>query len=510
MLIIMRNKLKTNTGLRALVVLMSLSFAGVAAIQAYWLQQAYSFKEQQFSGRVNDAMLRVSERVENLEAASLLSESFQLEPFFSSKLNPFMGIRSGDSLNGSDDTLHSSFRLSMNIGDETVIVSSNGKQITTFMDSGNVEGANTDALLRKTRQLDQVLRHVLLREMRRQSGIQNVIEKKSLDSIITHELALVGVTLPYEFAVVDDKEQNELTSEKWDAERPAYQAALFPNDLFTSHQLLLSFPAKSSYLLGSMWITFVFGLFLTLAMIFTFYKTLQYSLKQKRINEIKTDFINNMTHEFKTPIATINLAIDALKNPKVITDTQRVSHYSNLIRQENQRMNMQVESVLRMALMDKQELEFDFTKNKVQPLIDQCIDHIRLSLENKGGTLKKFFNDGDAELNLDVHHFTNAVINILDNALKYSLSIPEIRVTTEKTNSHFILIISDKGMGMTKDEQKHIFDRFYRVTGGNIHDIKGHGLGLSYAKGVVEAHDGRIDVQSEKGKGSKFYIYIPL
>jgi signal transduction histidine kinase len=248
----------------------------------------------------------------------------------------------------------------------------------------------------------------------------------------------------------------------------------------------------------------------TVAMIFTFSKTLSYSIRQKRISDIKTDFINNMTHEFKTPIATINLAIDALNNDKVINSPDKIKHYSKVIKQENNRMNMQVESVLRMALMDKKELELSYEPIVVQDLLDECIDHIKLSMEARGGKIQKFFNDSKIELSADRNHLGNTIINILDNAMKYSIGAPEIKVVTEVTKNDFIIIISDKGIGMTNDEQKKIFDRFFRVTSGNIHNIKGHGLGLSYVQGIIDAHGGRIDVESEKNKGSKFYIYLPL
>jgi signal transduction histidine kinase len=181
-----------------------------------------------------------------------------------------------------------------------------------------------------------------------------------------------------------------------------------------------------------------------------------------------------------------------------------------MIKQENQRMNLQVESVLRMALLDKQELDLDFQQVDVMEVVQGCLDHISLQLESKGGRLQKFFNEQELTLQADPNHLSNTIINILDNAMKYSVGTPEIKVVTERTQNHFILIISDRGMGMTKEEQKHIFDRFYRVSAGDLHNIKGHGLGLSYAKGIIESHGGRIEVESEKGKGSKFYIYLPI
>lgn len=180
-----------------------------------------------------------------------------------------------------------------------------------------------------------------------------------------------------------------------------------------------------------------------------------------------------------------------------------------MIRQENQRMNLQVESVLRMALMEKQELELRRKKVDLEELLESCLQHVKLALENRNGNLKRFFNAGPTTLDVDANHLSNAFINLLDNALKYSPEAPIITVETERIEDYFILRIKDQGMGMTREEQKHIFERFYRVTKGDRHNIKGHGLGLSYAKGIIEAHGGQLSVESEKGRGSTFTVFLP-
>ncbi|MGB0176815.1 MAG: sensor histidine kinase, partial [Owenweeksia sp.] len=328
-------------------------------------------------------------------------------------------------------------------------------------------------------------------------------------SILNFELQTRGIELPYQFSVLENN-RLVMKSKGWKPEQEQHRALLFPNDFFGNRLMMVSFPGKANYLLSSMWAMLMISMIFTLAMIVTFSKTLSYSIRQKRISEIKTDFINNMTHEFKTPIATINLAIDAMSNAKMINNPDKVRHYSQVIKQENQRMNMQVESVLRMALMDKKELELNYEQVDMYELLNECAEHIRLQLEAKGGRIQKFFNAPALQLEIDRNHLGNSVINILDNAMKYSLGTPEITMVTEVTKTNFILIISDRGIGMTKEEQKRIFDRFFRVSSGNIHNIKGHGLGLSYAQGIIEAHGGRIEVESEKGKGSKFYLYLPL
>lgn len=506
------NKKKINW----LIVLMTISLMGITAIQAYWLNKSYHLEEEKFDQQVANALQGVAGRLETLETIHFLNDNFKLEPFFSSKANPFIGLQ---------DHADSSMKIETAVGEQNVYISIVGDSVKVreksvektpdaFYNSRdtayNVYIHDRQRVTGKFQRMDAIFNKLILRTFRSAAGIKERISQRNLDSILDFELKSQGIRLPYEYTVVEN-DHIVMQSDRWhDDNSLIHQAALFPDDLLHKSTLLVNFPGKTNYLLGSMWMTFAISLLFTLAIIITFAKTISYSLQQKRISDIKTDFINNMTHEFKTPIATINLAIDALRNPKVTGNPDKVKHYGEIIKQENRRMNTQVESVLRMALMDKRELELSFEEISMKDVLKECIEHIRLSLESKNGRLITRFNAGDVDVKADRNHLTNAVINILDNAMKYSIGPPEITVATESTASEFILIISDKGIGMTKDEQRHIFDRFYRVTSGDIHNIKGHGLGLSYSKGILEAHHGHIEVESEKNKGSKFYLYLPL
>lgn len=485
---------------------MTLSLLGVTGIQAYWLKNAYDLREEKFESEVGQALNSVTERLDNMASMRFLFNSFSMEPFFTERLAPGLGLSTNDSNN-------SRLSLTMNLGPDTVVFYNVDREDSLYqaMEKGKgvVLQPRPDQMMRKGAQLDMLLRKMVRYEISRRNSDTAWMNRKMLDSLIAFELRSRGIDIPYEYAIANEKEI-VMSSRRWDPHDNQHTSTLFPNDILTNEVLSLSFPSKAKYIFQSLWIMVLISLLFTIAIVYTFYRTLSFSLKQKRISDIKTDFINNMTHEFKTPIATINLAIDALRNPKVRGDHQRVEHYSNMIKQENQRMNLQVESVLRMALLDKQELDLDFQTVDVMEIVQGCLDHISLQLESKGGRLQKFFNEQELELRADPNHLSNCIINILDNAMKYSVGAPEIKVVSESTQNHFILIISDKGMGMTKEEQKHIFDRFYRVSAGDLHNIKGHGLGLSYAKGIIESHGGRIEVESEKGKGSKFYIYLPI
>lgn len=499
-----------------LISLMTLSLMGITGIQAYWLNNAYQLEEEKFDSKVADALNGVSQRLENLETIKLLYDKVQLEPFFSAKAHPLLGLEgerdSALRFGEAEGAYQVAYRLesdSINIY-ENQMQSLPGLYYYSRDTSYRLALEERQKLAGRFKNVDEVFNQFLLHSLEKNDqGLRSRMSQKNIDSILDFELRSAGIALPYQY-IVEENNKVVYASTSWDSSMTTtHQAALFPNDIFERSTLMVTFPGKTNYLLRSMWLTLLFSILFTCAIIYTFFRTVNFSLQQKRISEVKTDFINNMTHEFKTPIATINLAIDALRNPKVLGDSERVKHYSDVIRQENNRMNMQVESVLRMALMDKRELELNFEQVPVGEVIDDCVSHIDLALQNKGGSLKVKQVDKDVELRIDRNHICNTVINILDNAIKYSPEAPEIRLATQSTREHLILIISDKGVGMTREEQKHIFDRFYRVGSGDIHNIKGHGLGLSYAAGIMEAHGGRIEVDSEKGKGSTFYLYFP-
>ncbi|MFN2456909.1 MAG: sensor histidine kinase [Chitinophagaceae bacterium] len=250
----------------------------------------------------------------------------------------------------------------------------------------------------------------------------------------------------------------------------------------------------------------------TLVIFTAFFLTVRTMLRQKKMSEIKNDFINNMTHEFKTPIATISLAVDALKNEKVINDRQKMSYFSTIIKEENQRMNRQVETILKSALMDRQEVQLNLKDMHAHEIIQDVADNFLLRLQEKQGSLELSLNASNDLIQADEVHFSNLVNNLMDNAVKYSRENlpPKICITTFSSNKKFIFRIEDNGIGMNRETLKRIFEKFYRAHTGNIHNVKGFGLGLSYVKTVVEAHDGSIKADSTLGKGSSFTIELPL
>jgi two-component system phosphate regulon sensor histidine kinase PhoR len=250
-------------------------------------------------------------------------------------------------------------------------------------------------------------------------------------------------------------------------------------------------------------ITFTFIIFAA------FFITIRALLNQKKLSEIKSDFINNMTHEFKTPLATISLAVDALKNEKVIQDRTKMDYFSGIIKDENKRMNQQVETILQAALLDKQEIQLNEKPVHAHEIIQAAVNNIKLPLEQKEGKLEINFEATNDVVNGDLVHLINIINNLLDNAIKYSNQNPKIKLSTLNYNNYLRIKIEDNGIGMSKETLHRIFEKFYRAHTGNIHNVKGFGLGLSYVKTIVDAHKGKIKAESTLGKGSCFIIDLP-
>jgi two-component system, OmpR family, phosphate regulon sensor histidine kinase PhoR len=250
--------------------------------------------------------------------------------------------------------------------------------------------------------------------------------------------------------------------------------------------------------------------FFTLMIIAAFYVTVHALLRQKKMSEIKNDFINNMTHEFKTPLATISLAVDALRNEKVIEDRNKMNYFSGIIKEENKRMNKHVETILQAALMDRQEVQLNRSPLDVHILINEVLDNYTLQLAEKNGKVELQLDAKNDLIYGDHVHFRNLVSNLVDNAVKYSREDLLLKITTHSTAKNLIIRFEDNGIGMSKETVRKIFEKFYRAHTGNIHNVKGFGLGLSYVKTIVDAHHGKIKVDSVQGRGSTFTLEIPL
>lgn len=278
----------------------------------------------------------------------------------------------------------------------------------------------------------------------------------------------------------------------------------------TAETLALIVPNYRNIVIKQMYWKIAGVIFFTLMIITAFYITVRTLLVQKKLSEIKNDFINNMTHEFKTPLATISLAVDALRNEKVAQDRQKSEYFSAIIKEENKRMNKQVETILQAALMDRQELQLNLVPVHVHEIIQDVTDNFQLQLQEKKGQSILQLNASNDLLEADEVHFTNLISNLMDNAVKYSNDNLVIKITTHNTKRNLLIRFEDNGIGMNKETQRRIFEKFYRAHTGNLHNVKGFGLGLSYVKTIVDAHFGKIKVESTVGKGTSFTMEFPL
>ncbi|MFZ1528232.1 MAG: HAMP domain-containing sensor histidine kinase [Ferruginibacter sp.] len=363
----------------------------------------------------------------------------------------------------------------------------------------------------------------ILMNLNRQSTIQRFTKKEMRDIIRAAFDKNMLPDVPFEFAVTEnsmmgDQVETENFFKYYDDTLNNIRNTISLQALSGSDQenlapeefLVVIVPHQRSIIIKELRMFIIGAILFTLIIATAFFLTIRTLLRQKKLSEIKNDFINNMTHEFKTPLATISLAVDALKNEKVVSDREKSNYFTGIIKEENRRMNKQVETILQAALLDKQEVQLNLKKLSAHELISSALNNITLPVEEKEGQLITNLDAAKDLVMADEVHFINFINSMLDNALKYSKEKPVIKLTTSNAGQTLRIKIEDNGIGMSKETLSHIFEKFYRAHTGNVHNVKGFGLGLSYVKTMVEAHKGSIKAESILGKGSSFIITIPL
>ena len=356
--------------------------------------------------------------------------------------------------------------------------------------------------------------------------IEDRVNRLALDTLLRQALTERGISIPFAYAVRTRQQPQFLfTSLGMDAQQfddDGYKAALYPNNLMESgNYVYVYFPTQQQFILNQLGFTFGASAVLILVILACFYIAINTIVQQKKLADIKNDFINNMTHELKTPISTISLAVemaqDQLKPAQVDTSSSslsdgldlRLSRYMGIIRDETRRLGSHVEKVLQMALLDRGEIKLNFSEVNVHDVIEKVLNNLSLQIEQRGGEVDLNFDADREVVEADELHLTNIVYNLLDNALKYSPESPHITLTTRSLPEGVSITVTDQGVGMTKDQTSRIFEKFYRVPTGNRHDVKGFGLGLSYVKKMVDEHHGQIQVESQPGRGSSFDVILP-
>ena len=335
----------------------------------------------------------------------------------------------------------------------------------------------------------------------------NELEQRGINSSFVMEVKNGNQSIPV-FRGIYNVNNEEIQETK---NPTIYTAKLFPGDEGSSPgQLRIFFPNKGSIIANTMgyWLFPIIALLTLLIGCFAY--TLNIIFKQKKISEMKTDFINNMTHEFKTPVATIMIASESLKDPEISSDEKRVSKLANIIYDENVRLGSHIERVLNIARLEKENLKIERVNVNINNLTNAVLESMKLQMDKAGGTMDVQLEAKDDVVIGDELHLSNVLFNLVDNAIKYSSEKPEIKVKTFNRGKSVVITVSDNGIGMTKDQQEKIFDQFYRIPTGNIHNVKGFGLGLSYVNDIIKRLNGKITVKSEKDKGTQFEVILPL
>jgi len=514
-----------------IIVLMSISLVGIISVQVFWIKNAIELAENQFTSDVKSSLIQVSENISERELNNFYKKNFSRlaehsEYLSESEIKKFIYEQV-------DTARNETFTYAQSILEENYRVPS-GFFENDSIDLKKVYSKEEITIVKIQISADEDIRDIPVEEhfvmyeqledyqrlnLKRQSRIMHSrlpiylrVSNQELMFNLSNELSKRGVTTEFKYGVFNNDLSTKLKSGyfRLNAQK-TYMVPLFvDNDGKSDYQLYVSFPNKKNYLISSVGKILGLSALFIIVIILAFISSLYQMIKQKQLSEIKTDFINNMTHEFKTPIATINLALDAIKNPKIINDNEKVLRYVKMIGEENKRMHAQVESVLRISKLDKNQLDIEMEDNDLHDMIEDALTHVDLLVKNRDGKITTQLNASLSEVLSNPFHLTNVIVNILDNAIKYSPEAPTIEVSTENTAKNILLKVKDQGMGMSKNVQKNIFKKFYREETGNIHNVKGHGLGLSYVKKIVEHHQGMVYVESEKGKGTTIIIKLPL
>lgn len=506
---------------------MSLALLGIIFVQMYWVKENVNAKEEQFTFNATQSLVKVADEVQNREVDEYYVKYISLPDTVKkpdqASFSQLFHVEKNDLTNETyiltNSILQEDYKVRSEIpGSETDSIDFK-KLINTKVtlvrkeDLEKEMGLSAQEKFERVNRLEDKEKTLLLEAIKEKTEkipVYKRVDKEHLRNLIKHQLRQRGITSDFEFGIFsNDLATKVITSNFNRNSNASYGVSILPSDN-TNYKLYINFPEKTKDIYSSLTYALILSIIFIGAIIAVFGIGIWQSIRQRKIQQIKTDFINNMTHEFKTPIATINLALDSAKNPKVIHDESKLKRILKMIRDENHRMHAQVENVLRISKLERNELDINKERIELHDLIEDAMVHVSLIIENRQGTLTSDLKATKSTVLANESHFVNVLVNILDNAVKYSPEKPALKITTENTDSYVIIKISDHGIGMSKSVQKKIFEQFYRVPTGDIHNVKGHGLGLAYVKKIVDDHQGIITVESEKGKGSTFIIKLPL
>ncbi len=535
-----------------IIILITLALVGLVSIQLYWIKNALAVKEANFDRSVNEAVTNVIYKLEKLEVAdriknrinkgrpntSMYSTIDSIHNMFTKEMESMaydFNVQKASYINYTSKrvTVEYAETIPGNIirrVDSSVVVVKGKDSLKKNKFRSEVRPVSVPEYYYPSNRFDSIsdkiekfmkksfLVNDVFEEMfnnQNDRSVEESVNPSKLDSLIKTELINKGIHTEFEYGIYSPI-KNDLVLEKTgkyhkELMEKSISFNLFPSDLYrTPEYLLIYFPKKETYLFTQTWLMLFIAAMLIICIILSFIYTIRTIIKQKRLSEMKNDFINNMTHEFKTPISTISLACQALNDDDISKPENLVKNYLHVIDDENKRLGVMAEKILQTAVLEKGQIKLRKEPMDIHYVIKEVIKNIHLQVDAKNGKIVTELNASDCIINADRVHITNVIYNLVDNANKYSPENPYIIIATENNERGIYISIADNGIGISHTNLKKIFDKLYRVPTGNVHNVKGFGLGLSYVKTIVEMHNGNVDVESELKKGSKFTVYLPF
>jgi two-component system phosphate regulon sensor histidine kinase PhoR len=505
-----------------LAILFFLVISGLITIQLYWIRNAIVITDQQFRYNANKALESV---VLDLEAQELIQNIVhEIDPESSDSITAIIPSNSPLTSRLKDYRDESKLPETYGLGnpDKPFVITNAGQKI--YISAKDISPIPEEEITEPSQQIISAgiskrvsnrivyVEKIMEKILQTTPDIRERIDPAKINNQLRKALNNVGIHLDFEFSIRSGR-LGTIWSTPGFTNKPGtnkFIIQLFPNDPIPSqNQLVLYCLQEQNYKFAKIGSLGVLSLIFTLLLLVLSTSTFIVIFRQKKMSEIRNDFINNMTHELKTPISTISLASQMIADKTIPDKDKNISNLSKIISAESRRLKYQVEKVLQMAIFEKMKTKLSLSSMDIHNIINKAVDNFTLQIENRNGTIRRDFQADDPVTLVDEVHFLNAISNLIDNAIKYTIDKPEIIIATHNNRKGIIITIEDNGIGISKENIRRIFDKFYRVHSGNVHNVKGFGLGLSYVKKITEEHNGTIKVESQINKGSKFILFIP-
>lgn len=512
---------KHNLGI--ISVLVGLALVALIAIQVYWIRSSIKLKKEEFDHSVIEALKTTSYKLEKIATANKIAKKIKLRKQGVRITKPGLLATSGKDVQvrifeelstDSSGVITSKMSQKEFIGD-SIKSQRNFLPYELINPSSTNEESLREELLKAGTEVVNDLYDELI-SINVYKDYKPKVDSLMLDTVLHQELKAAGINTEFVYSISSQLANSNSRANYKDAQKDCdstgcyYKINLSPSNVYVTPQYLsVNFPDETNYLLNTMWAMLTVSALVIGILIMAFYYTIATISKQKKLSEIKNDFISNMTHEFKTPISTISLAAEMLNDATVSKTQEKQQRFVKMITDENKRLSILVESILQTSILDKGEFKLKVSQIDVHEIINQAIQNTQLLVDQRNGAITKHLDATKSMVVADKVHLTNIIFNLIDNAVKYTKENPDIVISTKDGVHGIEITIKDNGIGITKDNLRKIFDKFFRVPTGNVHNVKGFGLGLSYVKAVVEKHNGTIHVESEIGKGSTFKILMP-